>query len=33
MLPEVEGILPEGPSYHIMPESLVNNCFLILSLV
>ena len=26
--PEAEGnILSEGPTYHMLPESAVNNCF------
>ena len=36
MLPEAEGRgqhLSEGPTYHMLPESPVNNCFVIPSLV
>ena len=32
--PKAEGkILSEGPTYHMLPESPVNNCFVIPSLV
>ena len=34
MLPKAEGnILSKGPTYHMLPESPVNNCFVIPSLV
>ena len=32
--PKAEGnILSDGPTYHMLPESTVNNCFVIPSLV
>ena len=33
MLPEAEGLPSEGPTYYMLPESPVNNCFVIPSLV